>query len=119
MDKFIYIPENVCSTRMEFYIENEIIVSMKILRGCAGNTQGVSRLSEGQNINFIEQKLCGIKCPNSKDKQTSCPDQVSKALSLYKMIKHDSKLKEKYKSLGYIEENIVLEASKQKMIKKI
>lgn len=48
--------------------------------GCSGNTQGVARLAEGKNIDEVEELLRGVQCRNN----TSCPDQLSKAISAYK-----------------------------------
>ena len=63
------------------FIENNIIKSLKILGGCPGNTVGVSKLVEGKDIETVIKLLKGIPC---RDKGTSCPDQVAKALEQYK-----------------------------------
>ena len=70
----------VCSRTIDFEIENDIIKKVKFNGGCAGNTQGVSRLAEGRNINEVISILEGIQCRNG----TSCPDQFAKALKEYK-----------------------------------
>ncbi len=46
-----------------------------------GNLQGISSLVKGMKIDEVIEKLSGIKCGL---KQTSCPDQISKALLEYK-----------------------------------
>lgn len=76
-----YEPKGVCSMQMNIEVENEIIKSVKIIGGCAGNTQGVSRLVEGMNINEAIKKLKGIDC---RGRGTSCPDQLAKALEKIK-----------------------------------
>ena len=58
-------------------VENNIIKNVKIIGGCAGNTQGVARLVQGMNIDEAIKRLKGILCG---DKATSCPDQLAKAL---------------------------------------
>ena len=78
--KFEYTPRGVCSMKMIFDIENDIIKSLTIVGGCPGNTVGVSRLVEGKTIEQIIQMLKGIPCGT---RGTSCPDQVSKALEEY------------------------------------
>lgn len=75
--EYIYEPKGVCSQRMVINVENDIIKSVKIIGGCAGNTVGVSRLIEGMNINEAIKRLKGIPCGY---KDTSCPDQLSIAL---------------------------------------
>lgn len=79
--EFVYIPEGVCSQRMIFNIENNIIKSLRIIGGCAGNTVGLSKMLEGQDVDEVIKKLKGIPCGY---KSTSCPDQVAKALEKYK-----------------------------------
>ena len=78
--EYRYEPEGVCSYEMIFEIENNIIKSLKILGGCPGNTVGVSKLVEGKDIETVIKLLKGIPC---RDKGTSCPDQVAKALEQY------------------------------------
>lgn len=78
--KFEYIPHGVCSAKMIFEIEDNIIKSLKIIGGCPGNTVGVSKLVEGRTVEQVINMLKGIPCGV---KGTSCPDQVSKALKEY------------------------------------
>lgn len=78
---YIYKPNGVCSIKMEFNIENNIIKDMNIIGGCNGNLKGIKSLIIGQNIDYVIEKLKGIKCNN---KNTSCPDQISIALEEYK-----------------------------------
>lgn len=76
-----YTPKGVCSMKMIFEIEGNIVKSLKIIGGCPGNTVGVSKLIENKNIDEIIQMLKGIPCGG---KGTSCPDQVALALEQYK-----------------------------------
>jgi uncharacterized protein (TIGR03905 family) len=57
--------------------ENDVIQDVSFQGGCNGNLLGISQLVRGQNIEDVIQKLKGIRC-GAKD--TSCPDQLSKAL---------------------------------------
>lgn len=45
-----------------------------------GNTLGLSKLIEGMKIKEVIERLKGIPCGY---KETSCPDQVAKALVEY------------------------------------
>ena len=81
--QYTYIPEGVCSKKMIIEVENNIIKSVKIIGGCAGNTVGVSRLIEGMDIDEAIKRLKGIPCGF---KNTSCPDQLSKALEEVKLL---------------------------------
>lgn len=72
-----YEPKGVCSMQMNIEVEDEIIKSVEIIGGCAGNTKGVSVLVEGMNINEAIKRLRGIDC---RGRGTSCPDQLAIAL---------------------------------------
>ena len=79
--EYIYNPEGVCSNKLVFEIENDIVKKLKIIGGCPGNTIGVARLVEGKTIDEIIELLKDIPCGM---RGTSCPDQVAKALEEYK-----------------------------------
>ena len=76
-----YYPKGVCSTKMDFDVENNKIHNLKVANGCNGNLKAISVLLEGQDIQEVKNKLKGIKCGF---RNTSCPDQISKALEQYK-----------------------------------
>lgn len=79
--KYEYFPKGVCSMKMIFNIENDIVESLEIIGGCPGNTVGVSKLVKGRSIDEIIQMLKGIPCGARK---TSCPDQIAEALEEFK-----------------------------------
>ena len=77
-----YIPSGVCSTLIEYEINDDnTIKSLKVTNGCNGNLKGISKLVEGRNVDEVIDTLDGIKCGY---KNTSCPDQIAKALKDYK-----------------------------------
>ena len=76
-----FIPEGVCSQQIDISVVNDTIRSVKFTKGCPGNTQAVARLLEGVQIDTAIAKLDGILC---RDKSTSCPDQLAKALKSMK-----------------------------------
>ncbi len=78
-----YITKGVCSKKITFEIENNIIHNVVFDSGCSGNLQGISHLVEGMNIHEAIARLKGIQCGN---KATSCPDQL--AIALEQTIKH-------------------------------
>lgn len=80
MEKFVFIPRGVCSMKMEFTFEGDIIKDLVVTGGCNGNLQGISTLIKGMKITDVIDKLEGIKCGF---KNTSCPDQISKGLREY------------------------------------
>ena len=79
--EYTFTPQGVCSRQMIIEIEGDIIKSVKIVGGCAGNTVGVSRLIEGMKIDEAINRLKGIPCGI---KTTSCPDQLAIALEKIK-----------------------------------
>lgn len=79
--KYTYTPVGVCSRQIEIEVEEGIVKSIKVIGGCSGNLQGISRLVKGMKIEEVISKLKGIDCGG---KGTSCPDQISKALEIIK-----------------------------------
>ena len=76
----IYKTENTCCKEIKFNLENNIVTNVKFLGGgCPGNLQALPRLVEGLTVEEINEKIGGIKCGF---KNTSCADQLSKALTL-------------------------------------
>lgn len=80
-EKYEYKPVGVCSSNMILEIEGETIRRVEIVGGCPGNTLGVSKLCVGKSVDEVIELLHGIPCRN---RGTSCPDQLSKALIEYK-----------------------------------
>lgn len=78
---YSYKPIGVCSIKMEFNIEDNIIRDFNVIGGCNGNLKGIKALIINQDIDYVIDKLKGIKCNN---KSTSCPDQIALALLQYK-----------------------------------
>lgn len=73
-----YKPQGVCSQKMEVELDGGVIRSVRILGGCNGNLQGISRLVEGMRAEDAIERLRGIRCGF---RSTSCPDQLSQALT--------------------------------------
>ncbi len=77
---FIYHTKGTCSRQIVLDISDDIIKDVKFIGGCSGNLQGISKLVIGEHIDNVIQKLKGINCRNN----TSCPDQLARALEEYK-----------------------------------
>ena len=67
----------VCSEQIDIETEGDIIRSLKYVKGCHGNTQGIGRLCAGMKVGDVIDRLSGIDC---KARGTSCPDQLARAL---------------------------------------
>lgn len=78
--EYRYRPTGVCSSEIILEIDQGIVKDLKVIGGCSGNLQGIAALVKGMPINEVKDKLQGIKCGY---KQTSCPDQIAKAIEAY------------------------------------
>ncbi|HBE85059.1 MAG TPA: TIGR03905 family TSCPD domain-containing protein [Lachnoclostridium sp.] len=76
-----YKTRGVCSQEINFEVEDNKLVKVQFVGGCSGNTQGVSRLVEGMDVDEAIKRLEGIQCGF---RPTSCPDQLAQALKNYK-----------------------------------
>lgn len=75
-----YHPSGVCSRLFKITVDGDTFVSLEVTGGCNGNLQAVSSLVKGMKVDEVIAKLDGIKCRGSMNGQTSCPDQIAKAL---------------------------------------
>ncbi|MBR1908327.1 TIGR03905 family TSCPD domain-containing protein [bacterium] len=76
-----YNAVGVCAQGIAIQIFDGIVQDVQFYGGCNGNQKGITALAKGMSIDEVISKLSGIKCGN---KDTSCPDQLAKALILYK-----------------------------------
>lgn len=74
---FTFYPEGVCSMMIEIALDGDTIEDVVFTGGCNGNLSGISKLIKGMKVMDVVDKLEGTKCGF---KDTSCPDQLSKAL---------------------------------------
>ncbi len=81
MITYTYRPTGVCSQLMEITLDGDVIQSLDVIGGCNGNLQGIARLVQGLPIDTVIDKLSGIRCGY---KDTSCPDQLARALQQLK-----------------------------------
>ena len=72
-----YKTSGTCSRMITVDVEDGIITDCTISGGCHGNTQGVAALVKGMRAEDAIAKTKGIKCGF---KNTSCPDQLARAL---------------------------------------
>lgn len=72
-----YITDGTCSRSIDVEIEDGVVTEVSFEGGCHGNTQGICALVKGMNADEAAKRLRGIRC---RDKQTSCPDQLARAI---------------------------------------
>ena len=70
--------QGVCSREISFEVKDNKLTNVQFVGGCSGNTQGLSRLIEGMDVDEAIRRLDGIQWP------TSCPDQLARALKQFK-----------------------------------
>ena len=72
-----YKTQGVCSSLIDIEMNGNLIESVKFTGGCNGNLQGISALVKGMSAEEAIRRLKGIRCGF---KNTSCPDQLARAL---------------------------------------
>ena len=75
--RYTYKPQYVCAQQIDFDLEGDKVTNIKFTGGCNGNLKAISKLLEGQTVEYIEQKLRGNLCGM---KGTSCADQLAIAV---------------------------------------
>lgn len=75
-----YRTTGTCARNINFEVDGNKVKNVEFVGGCQGNTSGISKLVENMNIDEVITKLKGIQCRNN----TSCPDQLARALEAYK-----------------------------------
>ena len=78
--KIDYRTKGTCARRIVVDLEDGIIRGVGFEGGCHGNLQGISALVQGQKVEDVIGRLEGIRCGW---KDTSCPDQLARALKTY------------------------------------
>jgi uncharacterized protein (TIGR03905 family) len=78
MKHIVYQTSGTCSKQIELDIDDENRVqNVQFLGGCNGNLQGIAQLVRGMKVEEVKSRLDGIRCGY---KNTSCPDQLVRAL---------------------------------------
>ncbi len=76
-----YTPQGVCARRIMFDLEDNKVSNLAFAGGCNGNLKAIGILCEGEDADVLIQKLAGNRCGF---KNTSCADQLTKALAAAK-----------------------------------
>lgn len=74
---YTYTTHGTCSREIRFTLDGDTVKDVIFIRGCMGNTSGISALVRGMRIDEVISRLEGIDCGG---KGTSCPDQLARAL---------------------------------------
>ena len=76
-----YKTSGVCAKEISFLVENDIVTQVIFKEGCAGNLKGIGALVQGMKVDDVISKIKDTKCGQ---RDTSCPDQLAKALANWK-----------------------------------
>ncbi len=74
-----YKTVGTCAKEIHFEVEDGCLQRVEFVGGCAGNAQGLARILAGWPLERVIELTENIPCRNN----TSCPDQLAKALKLY------------------------------------
>ena len=75
-----YVPKGICAVGIEFEVVDGKVENVVFTGGCDVNHKGLNALIKGMKVEEAIERLSGITCG---PRATSCPDQLSKALSAY------------------------------------
>ena len=79
--QYEYKTFGTCSQRILFEVEGDIVKNVQFIGGCNGNLKGIGSLVEGMKVDEVISRLAGTTCGM---KETSCPDQLARALKASK-----------------------------------
>lgn len=74
---YIHQTQFTCAQHIEFDINDNIITNIRFDGGCNGNLKAISKLLDGQTVEYIESMLKGNLCGR---RPTSCADQLAIAV---------------------------------------
>lgn len=72
-----YKTQGVCASFIDFDLSDNIVTNVSFTGGCNGNLKAISKLVDGMTAEQIVKTLRGNTCGY---KDTSCADQLAKAL---------------------------------------
>ena len=78
MKKIEYIPSGICARKIRVELDDQDVVQkVEFEGGCDGNHKGIISLCKGMKAQDVVDRLKGIHCG---PRNTSCPDQLARAL---------------------------------------
>ena len=72
-----YKTKNVCSSEINFDLEDNIVRNVAFTGGCNGNLKAIGKLVEGMDADKVVELLQGNTCGCN---DTSCADQLTLAI---------------------------------------
>lgn len=68
----------VCSQKIKFELDGDIVKNVSFDAGCVGNLLAISALVEGLTVEELKNRVMGIKCDYPDN--TSCSEQLALAV---------------------------------------
>lgn len=72
-----YRTSGTCARTINFELEDGKVKNVSFEGGCNGNLKGISAIVDGMEAEHVIERFSGIRCGF---KNTSCPDQLARAL---------------------------------------
>ncbi len=69
--------KGTCTSKINYAIRDGKVYDVVFTNGCSGNLKGIANLVNGMSVDDVIKRLKGINCGF---KNTSCPDQLARAL---------------------------------------
>lgn len=74
---YTFTPKGVCSMKIDFDIDGDVVSNISFIGGCNGNLKAISKILDGWTVDQIENKIKGNTCGL---RRTSCADQLAIAV---------------------------------------
>jgi len=78
---YSFKPQGICAAQIDFDVKDGNVVDVRFFGGCPGNHIGIQNLVEGMPIDFVIERIKGVRCGM---RSTSCPGELARALEEYK-----------------------------------
>ena len=75
--RYRYLTQGTCSRAIDFDLEDGVVTNLSFTGGCSGNLCAIAKLVDGWTPEQIAEKCLGNTCG---DKNTSCADQLARAV---------------------------------------
>lgn len=72
-----YNTRGVCSSKIQFDLDGDVVRNIVFTNGCNGNLKALSLAVDGKTVDEIEKLFRGLTCGS---KPTSCSDQLARAV---------------------------------------
>ena len=72
-----YKTSGICPAYIDVEVEGNVLKGCTFHGGCHGNLQAIPQLAQGMTYEQLKELIGGIRCGW---KQSSCPDQLVKAM---------------------------------------